>query len=256
MRYFIELAYDGTAYHGWQSQPNSRSLQEVIELGLKYKAGFNGRIVGCGRTDAGVHARQFFAHFDLEKELEQAALDELVRELNNYFHNDLAIKRIIPVNDNSHARFDAISRTYNYNLITAKDPFHQHYAWHLHFKPDVELMNAAAAILPEYSDFTSFSKLHTDTKTKNCKIAHATWTNEDGLLIFTITADRFLRNMVRAIVGTMVEIGRGKIGIEDFRRIIESKNRQNAGASVPAHALILDKVEYDWGNILPHQVVF
>ncbi len=250
MRYFIELAYDGTAYHGWQAQPNSRSLQEVIELGLKYKAGFNGRIVGCGRTDAGVHARQFFAHFDLEKALEHDALEELARGLNSYFHNDLAIKRIFPVNDNAHARFDAISRTYNYNIITAKDPFNQHFAWYLHFNPNIQLMNKAAALLPGYSDFTSFSKLHTDAKTNNCKISRADWTEEDGLIIFTITADRFLRNMVRAIVGTMMEIGRGKISLDDFKQIIESKNRQNAGASVPAHALFLSAVEYDWEKIL------
>jgi len=256
MRYFIELAYDGTVYHGWQAQPNSRSLQEVIELGLKFKAGFDGRIVGCGRTDAGVHARQFFAHFDLEKELEKSDLEELARGLNSYFHNDLAIKRIFRVNDEAHARFDAVSRTYNYHIIIAKDPFNRHFAWHLHFKPDIGLMNSAAAILQTYSDFTSFSKLHTDAKTNNCKISRADWTVEDGLIIFTITADRFLRNMVRAIVGTMVEIGRGKITLDDFTQIIESKNRQNAGASVPAHGLFLSKVEYDWGKILPSSVAF
>lgn len=250
MRYFIELAYDGTAYHGWQTQPGSASIQELVELGLKYKAGLAGRITGCGRTDTGVHARQFFAHFDLDCALDKGGHDELVWELNNYLPRDIAIRRIFSVNENAHARFDAISRTYSYHIATFKNPFDSQYLWHVHIKPDFELMNRAAAILLENTDFTSFSKLHTDVKTNNCRVTHAQWTDLDDKLTFTITADRFLRNMVRAIVGTLIDVGRGKISIEVFKTIVESKNRQNAGMSVPAHALFLDRVEYDWQKIL------
>lgn len=250
MRYFIELAYDGSAYHGWQAQPGSRSVQEQVELGLKYKAGLPGRITGCGRTDAGVHARQFYAHFDLEIELDVAGLDDVVKELNNFLNKDIVINRIFTVNTGAHARFDAVSRTYTYHIAVSKNPFNRLYVWYWYVRPDLNLMNEAASILLDYYDFTSFSKLHTDVKTNTCRITHAQWTEQDNTITFSITADRFLRNMVRAIVGTLIDVGRGKISIDGFKKIVESKNRQNAGISVPANALFLDRVEYDWSKIL------
>ncbi|HPE34500.1 MAG TPA: tRNA pseudouridine synthase A [Bacteroidales bacterium] len=251
MRYFMELAYDGTSYHGWQVQTGATSLQELIEKGLRYKAGFTGRITGCGRTDAGVHARQFFAHFDFDELLSEEALGRLAGDLNRYFPDDVVIFRIFRVKDEAHSRYDALSRTYEYNIALRPDPFNRFYTWHLHFKPDFEKMNLASAILMEYTDFTSFSKLHSDAITNICHVTQAEWKEDDGLLVFRITADRFLRNMVRAVVGTIIDVGRGKTSLEDFRQIIESRNRQNAGFSVPARALFLQSVVYDWLKILP-----
>jgi tRNA pseudouridine38-40 synthase len=250
MRYFIQLSYDGTSYRGWQVQDNSSSVQELIEQGLKFKTGLNGRIVGCGRTDAGVHARQFFAHFDLIKRLDEMELKDLCREMNHFLPKDIAVLKIFSVMQDAHCRFDAKSRTYKYYISRKKDPFIRNYSWLYQTPLDVEKMVEASKILFDYEDFTSFSKLHTDVKTNNCKISRADWTEDQGQLIFTITADRFLRNMVRAIVGTLIEVGKGKISLDDFRKVIESKDRANAGFSVPAQGLFLEGVEYSWEDIL------
>lgn len=250
MRYFVELSYDGTAYHGWQVQEGVVSVQEILEKALKFKVGVNQRITGCGRTDTGVHARQFFAHFNLDKELDTDQMKNLVFELNSFVPKDIAIHRVFRVNDSAHARFDALTRSYAYYINFCKNPFTENFAWSYQLDFDVDKMNRAALILMEYTDFTSFAKLHTDVKTNNCKISVAHWEQKETQLVFTITADRFLRNMVRAIAGTLVEVGRGKLNVEDVHRIIQSKNRSNAGMSVPAKGLFLEKVEYDWEQIL------
>ncbi len=249
MRYFIELSYDGTRYHGWQIQDGAVTVQEVMEKGLKFKIGLNGKITGCGRTDTGVHARQFFAHFDLSANMHESKLRDVVYSLNTFLPKDISVSRIFRVNDFAHARFDALTRTYKYYINFIQDPFSRHFAWVYPLDFDVDMMNRASSILMEYTDFTSFAKLHTDVKTNNCKISHANWEKQKGQLIFTITADRFLRNMVRAIVGTMVEVGRGKLSVNDIHQIIISKNRSKAGMSVPARGLSLEKVEYDWPGI-------
>jgi len=250
MRYFIQLSYDGSAYHGWQVQENSVSVQGLVEQGLKFKAGLKNRVVGCGRTDAGVHARQFFAHFDLDNNLDEVHLVELCRELNHFLPHDIAIQKIFQVKQNAHCRFDATLRTYKYFLSRENDPFIRNYSWSFQALLDVDLMREASKILFEYRDFTSFSKLHTDVKTNNCNISCANWEEGQGRLVFTITADRFLRNMVRAIVGTLLNVGKGKLSLADFRKVIESKERSKAGMSVPAQGLFLFEVEYSWKDIL------
>ncbi len=250
MRYFIQLSYDGTAYHGWQVQENSSSVQGMIEQGLRFKAGLDGRIVGCGRTDSGVHARQFFAHFDLDKNLDEVELAHLCRELNHYLPKDIAIQKIFPVKEDAHSRFDAKFRTYKYFISRIKDPFIRNYSWTYQAPLDIDKMTEASMALFDYEDFTSFSKLHTDVKTNNCKISTANWLDSQGRLVFTITADRFLRNMVRAIVGTLIDVGKEKLSVDDFREVIESKKRGNAGVSVPAQGLFLFEVGYPWENIL------
>ncbi len=256
MRYFIEIAYDGTHYHGWQVQPGSTTVQEQIEKALRFKAGLNGHVTGCGRTDTGVHAGQFFAHFDVDEALDSAQLELLADGMNRFLPADIAVRRVFRVNDDAHSRFDAQSRTYQYFINTSKNPFNRHYAWRHNSAPGTALMNEAAALLMQYSDFTSFSKLHTDVKTNNCIITHARWTQADNSLVFTITADRFLRNMVRAIVGTLLDVGRNKITLDDVRQIIESRDRRNAGMSVPAKGLFLQKVAYNWEQILPIEAAF
>lgn len=241
-RYFIELQYNGKNFHGWQIQPNAITVQEVIEKALNIFIGSPTAATGCGRTDAGVHAKYFVAHFDTKNKIEN--LKNLVYKLNRYLSDDIRIIDIYQVRTDAHARFDALSRTYKYYITTAKNPFGVETEWYQYGKFNIDLMNKACKILFEYKDFTSFSKLHTQTKTNNCKIIEANWTQEGEKLIFTITADRFLRDMVRAITGTMMLIGRETISLNDFRNIIEVKNRQAAGQSVPAHALFLEDVEY------------
>ena len=241
-RYFIYLAYNGTNYCGWQSQPNGVSIQQKIEEALHTLLQRPVPITGAGRTDAGVHARLMVAHFDWEEEI--ADLHHWVGKLNCLLPKDIAVLKILPVKPESHARFDAISRTYQYYVCQDKEPFTYPFYYRITLLPDIEKMNAAADILFEYTDFTSFSKLHTDVMTNNCKILHAAWTAEDSGWVFTIQADRFLRNMVRAIVGTLLEVGRGKMSLERFRQVIESKNRGKAGTSVPGNALFLTDIEY------------
>lgn len=246
-RYFIELSYDGTDFCGWQIQPNAKTVQESINNALSLILRQNISVVGCGRTDTGVHAKHFFAHFDAV--IDKYPLDKLIYKLNCMLPFSIAIHDIYEVKHNAHTRFDAISREYKYYIDIEKNPFTHIYAYKPNFIPDINLMNDACSILFEHSDFTSFSKLHTDAKTNICKIMDANWEKIDNQLVFTIKADRFLRNMVRAIVGTMLDIGRGKLSKDDFRIIIESKNRCEAGVSVPGKALFLCKIEYDLNNI-------
>ena len=244
-RYFIHMAYNGSRYHGYQIQPHSTSVQQTLEQCLSLKLGQAIAITGCGRTDTGVHARNYYAHFDLENAIGNA--ERLVNQLNAFLPPDIVIYRIFEVKAEAHARFDALSRTYHYYITRTKNPFHLDDAFFLYGHLDVEKMQQAANLLFEYVDFTSFSKVHTQVKTNNCRIMEARWLEQDGLLVFRIKADRFLRNMVRAIVGTLLEVGKGNMPLEGFRAVIEQKDRCEAGVSVPAHALFLEDVEYDWG---------
>ena len=241
MRYFIELSYFGKAYHGWQNQPDSISVQEVIEKNLTKLLQKKIDIVGAGRTDAGVHAKQMFAHFDFDESLDESLL---VYKLNSMLPKDVAISKIFEVKEEAHARFDAIARSYEYYIVQEKDAFQRDFAWLLKHELDVDKMNAAACILKEYANFKSFSKSRTDVKTYNCRIDYAEWEVIDNKLVFHITADRFLRNMVRAIVGTLVEIGKHKYPVSHIREVIESEDRGKAGTSVPAHGLYLTRIEY------------
>ena len=243
-RYFIKLAYNGKAYHGWQRQENAISIQQVLEESVSTIFGEAIDITGAGRTDTGVHATEFYAHFDSEREYPKEVLAEKAFKLNSFLPADIYIFNIIQVHHEHHARFSAISRSYEYHITRRKDPFRRDLAWFVHGELDVDLMNKAAAVLKEYRDFTSFSKLHTQVKTNNCNVMEAYWEEDDHQLIFHIKADRFLRNMVRAIVGTLLEVGRGKLSLEDFKRVIEAKNRSEAGLSVPAHGLYLVRINY------------
>ena len=243
IRYFIHLAYNGTRYHGWQIQPDAITVQEELEKCLSLKLGEKISLTGCGRTDTGVHARNFYAHFDVEKEISNC--EEFVHRLNIFLPNDIVIYKCWKVDNDLHARFDAKSRTYRYYISQTKNPFHIQDAFYYYGRLNVELMQDAAKILFEYTDFTSFSKLHTQVQTNNCKIMEARFFKVNDLLVFEIKADRFLRNMVRAIVGTLLEVGRNKLSIEQFRNIIENKNRCSAGTSMPAHALFLEDVTYE-----------
>jgi len=241
LRYFLELSYNGKAYHGWQNQPNAITVQEVIENALSTLLRETVAIVGAGRTDAGVHAKQMFANFDTDKEIEE---ESFKFKLNSFLPKDIAIHDIFKVNPEAHARFDALSRTYLYRVSLEKDAFNYDYAYNFKADLDLDKMNEASKILFNYIDFECFSKSNTDVNTFNCKIMHAEWIRHDNELHFVIKADRFLRNMVRAIVGTMINIGSGKIEVKELHTIIKSKNRSEAGFSVPAHALYLTKIEY------------
>ncbi len=241
MRYFIELAYNGKAYHGWQYQPNAISVQETLEKVLFTALQVETPVVGAGRTDAGVHASQFYAHFDAR---EIKHLDKFIFKLNSILPDDIAVYDIIQVNDDSHARFNASGRSYEYYVVKQKDPFKFETAHYVKNDLDLEKMNLAASILLDYTDFKCFSKSKTDVHTYNCKIKSAQWVQENDVVIFKITADRFLRNMVRAIVGTLLEIGLGKTPVSRLHEILESRDRQEAGTSVPAKALFLTKIDY------------
>jgi tRNA pseudouridine38-40 synthase len=247
-RYFIELAYDGTNYHGWQTQPNAVAVQEVLDKALSTVLREPIETLGCGRTDTGVHAKEFFAHFTPQSPeggvFDEVVLNNMVRSLNSILPRDIAIKNIIPVHFDAHARFDATLRSYQYHIHFNKDPFKNNYSWLLRDQPDLELMNQAVGIIMEYIDFSCFSKSNTQTKTNNCKITRAEWVREGDGIVFHISADRFLRNMVRAIVGTLIMVGRKEIEPEAVRQIIESKDRSNAGSSVPACGLYLTEVKY------------
>lgn len=245
-RYFLQCSYNGTRYHGWQIQPNAISVQEILEKALTTVLREQVAVVGAGRTDTGVHASFFILHFDVE----QSELDakKLVYKLNSFLPPNIAVQNIWKVNSELHARFSALSRTYKYFISTRKNPFENETSMSYYKPLDVELMNEAAKVLFDFSDFTSFSRLHTDVKTNNCKIVKARWEIESNRLVFTIQADRFLRNMVRAIVGTMLEVGKGKLSVNDFRKIILSKNRSAAGASAPAQGLFLVDIEYPEQN--------
>lgn len=240
MRYFIELSYNGKAYHGWQIQPTVITVQEVLQNTLSTLLKEDISIVGAGRTDTGVHASQLYAHFDYASELP----DNIVYRCNALLPKDISIHNIFEVNDDAHARFDALSRTYHYRISTAKNVFNFDYAYALQRPLDIVAMNEACKILLKYNDFQCFSKVNTDVKTYYCNLMHAQWTIIGDELLFEIRADRFLRNMVRAIVGTLVNIGLGKLETESLHDIIRSKNRSEAGFSVPAHGLYLINVEY------------
>ena len=258
-RYFLEIAYDGTRYHGWQTQPNAiavqQKLNEVLAIVLRQPV----ETTGAGRTDTGVHARQLFVHLDLpvtapqhpegEAEVDLQGSNSPFRglgSLNALLPHDIAVKRIIPVHADAHARFDATLRSYEYHIHFHKDPFKQNYSWQIKGELDVGLMNQAAQIMMEYTDFGCFSKSNTQVKTNNCKIVRAEWVQMGDGLVFHVSADRFLRNMVRAIVGTCMMVGRKEIAPEAIRQIIESKNRSNAGTSVPACGLYLTEVKYPY----------
>lgn len=243
MRYFIEFAYNGKNYHGWQYQPNAASVQETLSKAVSVLLRNETELIGAGRTDSGVHARQMFAHFDTEADFNK---NTLVSKLNSYLPKDIVVFNIHQVADEAHARFDAKKRTYEYHIHTFKDAFENEQSWYLHQKLDLEKMNQGAKMLFEYQDFQCFSKVHTDVMTFNCSIFEAHWKKDRNRIVFTIAADRFLRNMVRAIVGTLTEIGSGKKNLEDLRTIIENKDRNQAGASAPAHGLFLTKVEYPY----------
>lgn len=241
-RYFIYFSYNGAAYHGWQFQPNSISVQEVLTKAISTILRTDIELTGAGRTDTGVHAKMMVAHFDLEKN--PPSDFDLSSKLNSFLPNDIAVSKIVEVSADAHARFDATSRTYEYHVTTNKNVFKNEFAARVSNDIDFEAMNKAAATLFEYIDFTSFSKLHTDVKTNNCKISLAHWHQLDDEWIFTIRADRFLRNMVRAVVGTLFEVGRHRMSVEEFRKVIEAKNRCKAGVSVPAHGLYLVDIQY------------
>ena len=241
-RYFILFSYDGAAYHGWQVQPNARTVQQMLEEALTTLLRTPMTVVGAGRTDAGVNAASMVAHVDLPDNTDTV---QLKYKLNRILPPDIAVSDILPVKRDAHARFDALSRRYCYYVSTAKSPFSRRYAYRLTGSVDFEAMNRAAALLPEYTDFTSFSKLHTDVKTNNCRIVQAQWRRlDENHWVFEIEADRFLRNMVRAIVGTLLMVGRGKMTLDGFRRVIEQKERCAAGDSAAAEALFLAEVKY------------
>ena len=242
MRFFITLSFDGTNYHGWQIQPNSDSVQQRLQEALSTLLRQPIEVVGAGRTDTGVHARMMVAHFDWEELIDGK---QLAYKLNKFLPQDIAVQEVRLVDEEKHARFSATSRTHHYFIHMRKDPFQQAYSWQVPFKLDFEKMNEAAKVLLEYKDFTSFSKVNTDTKTNLCDVKEAFWEEiAPDRWRFTITANRFLRNMVRAIVGTLVEVGRGRLSPEDVRRIIEAKDRCSAGESVPAKGLFLVDIKY------------
>jgi tRNA pseudouridine38-40 synthase len=245
-RYFIELAYKGTDYHGWQIQPNAVTVQELLNKALSTLLRQPVETTGCGRTDTGVHATQFFAHVDLEGLMVDGPWSIDLRGLNALLPHAIAVKRIIPVQADAHARFDATLRSYKYHIHFNKDPFKDGFSWLLRDRPNVDLMNKAAEIMMTYTDFGCFSKSNTQVKTNNCKISRAVWIAGNDGMVFHISADRFLRNMVRAIVGTLLTVGRKEIPPEDIKGIIESKNRSNAGTSVPACGLYLTEVRYPY----------
>ena len=241
MRYFLELSYNGKNYHGWQNQPNAISVQEVLEKALSTLLNQPTAIVGAGRTDAGVHAKKMFAHFESETSFE--AID-LVYKLNSFLPKDIAVHDVFKVNPDSHARFHAVSREYLYRISLSKDVFNYDESYYLKPQLDLNKMKEATELLLGYKDFQCFSKSNTDVNTYHCDIMLAQWELVENELQFRIKADRFLRNMVRAIVGTLINVGLGKLEVEDMHTILASKNRSEAGFSVPAHGLYLIDVAY------------
>ena len=243
MRYFIEFSYNGSTFFGYQIQPNEISVQEELEKALSTILRSEIKTTGAGRTDTGVHAKKMFAHFDFEETLS----DNLVYQLNSFLPPSIGVKRIFEVKEDFHARFSATYRTYEYYISLEKNPFTENFAWqHWRKSLDIDKMNEACKILFEYDDFGSFAKVGADNKTNICKIYRADWEQTGKELKFTISADRFLRNMVRAIVGTMVEIGSGKLQPSDLRKVIEAQDRGVAGSSAPAYALFLVDVGYEF----------
>lgn len=241
-RYFIDISFDGTNYHGWQIQPGAITVQEKLQEAISVLLRYEVEITGAGRTDAGVHAKKMIAHFDYSEELD---CQQLTYKLNRFLPHDIVINNVYPVADDMHARFSALTRTYYYHIMLRKDPFMVNYSYRLPFNVDFELMNAAASYLLQVDDFASFCKVHTDVKTTLCNVMKAEWIDDgDGHWHFEITANRFLRNMVRAVVGTLLDVGRGKITVDEFKAIVASRKRTSAGESVPAKALFLQDITY------------
>mgnify|MGYP001254273584 FL=1 len=241
MRYFIELSYNGKNYHGWQIQPDVISVQEKLNIALSIILQVKTEVVGAGRTDTGVHASQMFAHFDVDSELK----GDYVFKLNSILPDDIVVYKLFLVDDEKHVRFDAVSRSYEYKIWLGRNPFLLDVTWQIHSQNlDINLMNEAASLLLEYEDFQTFSKVKTDVYTFNCNVTQAVWEKNKNELTFYISANRFLRNMVRSIVGTLLDVGLGKLSQDDFRKIIESKNRGKAGLSVPAKGLFLTQIKY------------
>jgi len=242
MRYFVTFSYDGTRYHGWQIQPNGDSVQAQLQRALSLLLRREIIVTGAGRTDAGVHARMMVAHFDIDDETDGR---QLAYKLNKLLPRDIAVAKVERVADDLHARFSATSRMYRYYLHTAKNPFLSNTSCEIHYPLDFNKMNEAAKVLMEYEDFGAFCKAHADVKTTLCHVTVAEWHQMSPTTwYFEIRANRFLRNMVRAVVGTLVDVGRGRVSIEDFRKIIEGKKRTEAGESMPAHALFLEDITY------------
>lgn len=242
MRYFIYFSYDGTDYHGWQIQPNGNTVQAELQRACSLALRQDVTIVGAGRTDTGVHARHMVAHFDCDSYID---CDHTAFRLNHILPRDIAVERLEHVSDDMHSRFSARKRTYHYYVHTAKEPFLDKYSLQLHYKLDYEMMNRAAEVLMEYKDFGAFCKAGSDVKTTLCDVTAAGWHQTSPTSwYFEISANRFLRNMVRAVVGTLIEVGRGRLTIEEFRQVIEGKSRSQAGESMPAKALFLERVEY------------
>jgi len=241
-RYFVSISYDGTAYHGWQVQPNGHSVQAELQRCLSTLLRDDISVTGAGRTDAGVHARCMVAHFDIEGPIDEA---QLTYKLNRILPRDISVQKVWEVDNEMHARFSAVSRTYYYYIHTQKDPFLRAYSCELHYPLDFPKMNEAAARLLHYDDFGAFCKSHTDTKTTLCKVTQARWVQlSPSRWYFEISANRFLRNMVRAVVGTLIDVGRGRLSVDDFCKVVEGKKRTEAGESMPAHALFLQNVTY------------
>lgn len=241
MRYFLKISYNGTGYHGWQIQPNAITVQEVLQHALSKLLRDTIAITGAGRTDTGVHASCMYAHFDSKEIL---GLKDLSYKLNAFLPKDIAVHDIIEVTQNAHARFDALSRQYHYKIHQSKNVFKTKLSYYFKQELAIDKMNTASKILMQYEDFECFSRTHTDVKTFLCKVTKAEWVVNNDELIFMIQADRFLRNMVRAIVGTLLDIGQEKKTIEDLHKIIKSKERSQAGASAPAHGLYLTEIQY------------
>jgi len=248
LRYFIEISYLGTNYHGWQSQPNAITIQEITENCFSKILNNPVKLVAAGRTDAGVHAKQMYAHFDSDIKIND--IKSFEHKVNSFLPKDIVVRKLILVHNNAHARFDALYREYEYHISLKKNPFETDKAYFFKKSLDIKKMNKCCNIMLQYTNFKSFSKSKTDVKTYDCKIYEAKWMLNENSLIFKIKADRFLRNMVRSIVGTLIEIGLGKITEKEFKLIIEKKDRQLAGFSVPAHALFLKNIDYDWDKIL------
>lgn len=243
MRYFITLSYDGTRYHGWQIQPEGVTVQQLLQDALATLLRQYVTVVGAGRTDAGVHARQMVAHIDVDGEIND--VDQLTYKLNRFLPYDISIQNVRLVSDDMHARFSAVRRRYRYFIHTEKDPFKKKYSCELHYELDYELMNVAAAQLKTYSDFGAFCKSHSDVKTTVCTVTKAHWVEyEPNAWYFEIEANRFLRNMVRAVVGTLIEIGRHRMSLSQFDQVVREGRRTGAGESMPANALFLECVEY------------
>lgn len=243
LRYFLEISFNGAAYHGWQVQPNAISVQEVLQERLSILLRTPIEVVGAGRTDAGVHAQQMILHFDVGNEIEN--VDQIIYRLNSFLPKDIAARRLFPVPDEAHARFDALSRGYHYLVTLNKNPFLQEYAWDIRMPNlDVEAMNIAARKLLTHTNYKCFSRSNTDVRTYECTIVKAEWTKEGDVLRFEVVANRFLRNMVRAMVGTLIEVGRGRCTQEKFEIILHSNDRSEAGASAPAHGLYLNRIVY------------